>query len=204
MPKTPQNHNDVRVSRADSDQCIHAQTIMTFVVSRAHGDQGIRAQNQNDVRVSTAYGDQSIHAQTRMTFVVSRAYGIMTFVVSRAYGDQGIHAQTIMTFVVSRAYGDQSMQAQNHNDVRVSRAYGDQSIHAQTIMTFVVSRAWTCSSLSFFWHSSRKSSDGGLKTHQNYFLSVRLNPTIFKRNFCTMHETLAGVGKTGCATNREV
>ena len=89
---------------------------------------------------------------------------IMTFVVSRADGDQSIHAQTIMTFVVSRAHSDQSM-------------------HAQTI--------------------SRKLSDGGLKTPQNYFLPVRLNPTIFKRNFCTMHETLAGVGKTGCATNRE-
>ena len=56
----------------------------------------------------------------------------------------------------------------------------------------------------FFLHSSRKWSDGGLKTTQNYFLPVRLNPTIFKRNFCTMQETLAGVGKTGCATNPEL
>ena len=67
---------------------------------------------------------------------------------------------------------------------------------------------WRCmdqtgSSLNFFWHSSRRSSGGGLKTPQNYFLPVRLNPTIFKRDFCTMHETLAGVGKIGCATNRE-
>ena len=103
------NHDNVRLPRAYGYQCIHVQTITTFVF-REHtvASASMPKPNHKKFRASRAYGYQCTHAPARMTFVFRE------------------HTVT-----------SASIPKPNHNKLRASRAYGYRCIHAQTMTTFV-------------------------------------------------------------------